>query len=89
MRLKKKYPALSFAENFLGGHITLGPVTLYGENAMHWAINIRTKRGFLCFRLPVRCFGTWWPMYCYLSPDATPRSATWWGWGRSAMGVTK
>ena len=35
---KKKHPSLSFGENFLGGHVTLGPVTIFGENAMHWAV---------------------------------------------------
>jgi hypothetical protein len=74
---KKKYPSLSFAENFLGGHISIGPITIYGENAMHWAVNIRTKRwGWICFRLPVRCFGSWWPMYFYCSPNATPQKST-------------
>lgn len=86
MIFKKRYPSLSFAENFLSGHIRLGPVTIYGENAMHWAVNIRTRKGWLCFRLPLRCFGGWWPLYCYFSPDGTPTRATWWGWGRKARG---
>jgi len=74
---RKKYPALSFAENFLGGHINIGTVTIYGENAMHWAINIKTSRwGYVCFRLPFRCFGGWWPLYFYLSPNATPWAST-------------
>lgn len=82
---KKKYPALSFAENFLGGYLSLGPVVVYGENAMHWAVNINTKRfGYICFRLPVPCFGKWWPLYFYCSPDATPQSATHWLWGRNS-----
>lgn len=76
----KKYPSLSFYENFLSGYWTIGPIIIYGENAMHWAINIRIKgKGYLCFRLPLRCFGRWWKMYLYLSPDATPNSAKW-GW---------
>jgi hypothetical protein len=82
---KKKYPELSFYENFLGGHLDIGPVTIYGENAMHWAVNIRFKgKGYLCFRLPLRCFGSWWPLYCYFSPDATPSSATKWYWGKDS-----
>lgn len=85
--LKKKYPTLSFAENFLAGHVVIGPVTIYGENAMHWAINIRTRNGWLCFRLPLRCFGKWWPLYCYWSPNATPDAATWWGWGKASNGT--
>lgn len=32
--------------------------------------------------LPLRCFGCWWPLYCYFSPDGTPNQATWWGWGK-------
>lgn len=86
MIFKKRYPSLSFAENFLGGHISLGPVTIFGENAMHWAVVIKTRTGFLSFRLPLRCFGAWWPLYCFHSPDGTPNKATWWGWGRKARG---
>ena len=82
---KKKYPSLSFAENFLGGHLTIGPVTVYGENAMHWAVNIRTRKGWFCFRLPFRSYGYWWPLYCYLSPDATPTRATKWFWGKGKV----
>lgn len=79
---KKKYPNSSFAENFLSGHFTIGALTIYGENAMHWAVNIKTKKGYLCLRLPLRCFGRWWPLYCYLSPNGTPSSATRWWWGK-------
>jgi hypothetical protein len=68
---------LPFWERYFGGHFNLGPFTIYGENAMHWAINIKTKRwGYICFRLPVRCFGCWWRLYFYCSPDATPQAAT-------------
>ncbi len=74
---KKKYPSLSFWENFLGGHVNIGPITIYGENAMHWGVNIWTKKfGYICFRLPVRCFGKWWPLYFYTSPNATPWAST-------------
>lgn len=76
MIFKKRYPNLSFAENFLSGCWTLGPITLYGENAMHWAVNIKTRWGYVCFRLPLKCFGRWWPLYFYVSPDATPHEAT-------------
>ena len=73
----KRYPSLSWLENHMGGHVSLGPVTIYGENAMHWAVNIKTRRwGYVCFRLPFRCFGRWWPLYFYCSPDATPNAAT-------------
>ena len=74
---KKKYKSLSFAENFLGGHVNIFNITIYGENAMHWGVTIRTKRwGYICFRLPLRCFGRWWALYFYISPNATPNSAT-------------
>ena len=74
---KKKYPGLSFAENFLGGHFTIFNITIHGENAMHWAVNIHTKKyGYICFRLPVRSFGRWWPLYFYISHNATPRGST-------------
>ena len=73
---KKKYPGLSFWENFTGGHISIGPITIYGENAMHWAINIKSKWGFICFRLPFRCYGIWWSLYFYISPNGTPQEST-------------
>mgnify|MGYP001591708353 FL=1 len=74
---KKQYPSLSWIENHLGGHVSLGPVTIYGENAMHWAVNIKTQRwGWICFRLPFWCFGRLWTLYFYCSPDATPTRAT-------------
>lgn len=73
----KKYKTLSWQENFFGGHINIGNITIYGENAMHWAVNIRnTPWGYVCFRLPIRCFGQWWPLYLYASPNATPWGAT-------------
>ena len=74
---KKKYPSLSFSENFLGGHMDILNMTIFGENAMHWGVTIRTERwGYICFRLPLRCFGKWWPLYFYISPNATPNKAT-------------
>lgn len=75
---------MNFWERYFGGHINIGPVTIYGENAMHWGVNIRTKRwGYVCFRLPMRCFGMWWPLYLYASPCATPWAATFYlGGGR-------
>lgn len=71
-------------KKYLSGSWSIGPVTLYGENAMHWAVNVRTKKGYLCFRLPLRCFGKWLPLYCYFSPDGTPRKATKWWWGEGS-----
>jgi hypothetical protein len=44
---------------------------------MHWGVNVHTKRwGFVCFRLPLTCFGRWWPLYFYVSPNATPWAST-------------
>jgi hypothetical protein len=64
-------------EDRLSGHITVGPVTIYGFNAMHCAVNVRTRRwGYVCFKPPTFVFGCWWPGYFYCSPDATPQSAT-------------
>ena len=73
---KKKYPSLSFWDNFFGGHIDVFNICIYGENAMRWAVNIKTRFGYICFRLPFRCFGEWWPLYFYISPNATPRAST-------------
>jgi hypothetical protein len=60
------------------GHISIGPVTIYGANAMHYAVNIRTDVGHLCAR-PTTGRG-YWKWYVYLSPDATPGRA-YWGFG--------
>lgn len=77
------YPALSYWENFFGGHITFWRITIYGANAMNWAVNISTRWGWLCFTLPVPArlrtnargerIRDW---YIYLSPNATPWAAT-------------
>jgi len=72
----KRYSDLSWWKNFMSGHINIGPITIFGQNAMHWAINIKSKWGSICFRLPFPCFGRWWPLYFYISPDATPCRAT-------------
>ena len=74
--IHKKYQCLSWWENFMGGHLNIGRITIYGENAMHWAINIRIFKTYICFRLPFKCFGKWWGLYFYISKDATPTEAT-------------
>ena len=66
-----------FMATHLGGHVNIGPITIYGENAMHWAVNIKLKTGWLAFRLPFLCFGRWWGLYMYFSPNATPDQAKW------------
>ena len=59
------------------GHKIIGKITIYGENAMHWAVTIESKKyGYICFRLPFFCFGKWFPLYFYLSPNATPWAST-------------
>jgi hypothetical protein len=64
-------------ETRFGGSFRMGPITFYGFNAMHVAVNIRTRRwGTICFHPTIRCFGVWWPWYLYLSPNATPWAAT-------------
>jgi len=74
--VKAKYEGLSWWENFMGGHIDIGPITIYGENAMQWAVNWHMFKTVVCFRLPFRCFGKWWPLYFYISKNATPQKAT-------------
>jgi hypothetical protein len=66
-----------WTERRLAGHVTLGRLTIYGANAMHWGVNYYTRRwGYVCFRLPLPCFGAWWPLYFYCSPNATPWAST-------------
>ena len=73
----------NFLHKCLGGHISIGSrksgfyVVIYGRNAMHYAVNIFWGgKGYLCFRLPFFCYGKWWKLYLYYSPDATPQRAT-------------
>ena len=80
----KRYKSLSWFENFMGGHISFFGVTIYGANAMRWAVNIRTKRwGYICFTLPVMARyitnsrgQRLWNWYFYLSPNGTPWAST-------------
>ncbi len=61
----------------LTGHFTLGRLTVYGNNAMHFGVTFWTKRwGYICFRLPLPSHGRWWPLYFYTSPNATPWAST-------------
>jgi hypothetical protein len=64
-----------------GGHITFWlwrwRVVLYGFNAMHVAVNVRTRRwGYLCFHPPIHFLGWDWSWYFYASPNGTPWAAT-------------
>ena len=68
-----KYESLSWWDNFASGHWTVGPVTLFGANAMNWTFQIKTKRwGYICIRLLNRRLG--W--YIYASPNGTPWACT-------------
>lgn len=58
------------------GHKTIGRVTVYGANAMHWAINVQARGTYWCFHWKTRTFGATWPWYFYISKDATPYEAT-------------
>ena len=76
-------------QRLLGGHFRIGSrkngfaIVVYGRNAMHFAINIYWRgKGWICFRLPFTCYGKWWPLYFYISPNGTPQRATFM-WGHS------
>lgn len=59
------------------GHIAVGPVTAYGANAMHWALNVSTPWGYFCVHPTTHTFGGLWPWYVYMSRNATPQGAAW------------
>lgn len=62
---------------WFAGHISIGHLTLYGNNAMHFGVTYYTKKyGYICFRLPFRSCGRWWPLYLFCSPNATPWAST-------------
>ncbi len=68
---------MGFWGRHFGGHISIGPLVIYGFNAMHVAINLHSKRwGWICFHPTCRVFGKWWRWYFYISPDATPYETT-------------
>lgn len=60
------------------GHFYIGNrITVYGDNAMHYGVTIWTRKlGYICFRLPLKSCGKWWPLYLYFSPNATPNRST-------------
>jgi len=69
------------------GHFSIGNLTVFGDNAMHFGCHYWTKKyGYICWRLPIPCGITdkilygdklyWEPLYFYLSPNATPWGAT-------------
>lgn len=65
--------ATRFAERHLTGHVKLGPVTLYGANAMNFAVQawVAPLGVFVVYQPPVR--GRLWKLYA--SPNATPWAA--------------
>ena len=75
---KAKYKTFNWFENFMGGHIHFWNITIFGANAMCWAVEIRTKRfGYVCFSLPsIRRKKEKRGSYFYLSPTGTPWAST-------------
>ena len=73
---------------FFGGHISIGPFTIFGANAMNWSLVISgTRWGHLHIDLPA--IARWrqnrdgkWMYYSsiYASPNGTPWACTWY-WG--------
>lgn len=77
--------SFSFWEAFFGGYISIGPITIFGANAMNWVVNIKSKKyGYVCFTLPF--LARWkkhrysdsyvYTWYWYCSPDGTPGFST-------------
>lgn len=64
-------------QKYLGGHKHIGPVTIYGFNAMHVAVNVwsDTLGAYVCFHPTVRMNGRAWPWDFYVSRNATPWAA--------------
>lgn len=76
----------SFARK-IQGHVSIGNLVIYGDNAMHFACRLDNKKyGCICFKLPIPCgiadkilYGDklrWYPMYLYFSPNGTPWAST-------------
>ena len=84
--ITKKYKSLSWTENFLGGHLNIGKrITIFGDNAMHWVFELRTKKYGV---ISVRFFTTRpksHPIRIYFSPNGTPWACTfYYGFGKKA-----
>lgn len=65
------YPS-RWQDRLFRGHISFGPVVIYGANAMHWAVNISMFGYWWCFHPRTHTFGGNWPAYFYVSKDGTP-----------------
>lgn len=75
VRTPNTYPK-RWQDRVFRGHVNIGPVTIYGANAMHWAVNVRIGDSWWCFHPRTHTFGTVWPWYFYISTDGTPHGAT-------------
>jgi hypothetical protein len=67
-------------------HFSIGNLTVFGDNAMHFGCHFWTKKyGYICWRLPIPCGIAdkircgdklyWVPLYFYISRNATPWAA--------------
>lgn len=74
-KIRKEYKP-PWYERYLGEHISVGPITVFGFNAMHVAVNIKTRWGYICFHPSVYYLRRWWRWYFYISRNATPWAAT-------------
>lgn len=52
----------------------IGNIIIYPkDSAMHGALDIRLRKGYLCVRFPQKNY----PFYMYYSENATPSKAKW------------
>lgn len=71
-RITQKERKMGFFERNFGGSVRIGPAIFYGFNAMHCAVNIKSRWGWICLKPPTHVFGRWWGWYFYISHDGTP-----------------
>jgi hypothetical protein len=65
--------ARELAERHLSGHVTIGPLTLFGANAMDWAVQIYVAAlGVSLCAKPTTSRRGW---YFYATPNCTPWAA--------------
>jgi len=75
---KAPYPALSWWENFMGGHISWRNITIFGANTMCWTLKIHTKKyGYIVITLPsIARYRRKWGFHIYCSPNGTQWAST-------------
>jgi hypothetical protein len=82
---KLRHKLEMFLELNLGGHISIGSVTVFGFNEMHVAVEVYTDRfGYIVFHPSLGKLGdliSWHigsncPAEFYISPNATPWAST-------------